>query len=124
MTPLTSFTHHLLAPLHRILGWVPFAWLLTFGLIVGRGVFQLGHLPHYRSDPDASTGLLFWAEFSLFLLGMLVVPVWGLLTVYLLAAAPGMLRRNALSVCLCLLGIGGFVGVRLWQPDLLAWVAD
>jgi membrane protein YdbS with pleckstrin-like domain len=123
MTTLVSFAHRL-APLHRVLGWVPFAWLLAFGVQVGRGAWQFGHLPRYGPDPDLTTGWLFWAEFSLLLMGVLTVPVWGLLTVFLLGAAPGVLRRNTVSVGLCLLGLGGYVGVRLWQPDLFAWVMD
>ncbi len=125
MTPPASaaFTR-LIAPLHRVLGYLPFAWLLAFGAMVSGGAWHLGHLPRYGPDPDPATGGLFWVEFLLFLLSFLTVPAWALLTVLLLGTAPAVVRRNGVSVGLGLLGIGGYAALRLWLPDLFAWVMD
>ena len=92
--------------------------------IVACGTWEFGHLPRYGQDPDQSTGPLFWAEFSLFLLSVVAVPAWALLTTGLLGVAPALARRNAASIGLCLLGVGAFVGLRLWFPSLIEWVAD
>jgi len=116
---------HWLSRLHRVLGLVPFAWLLAMTVFVCRVTWQLGHLPGYQDPtPEAWVGVHLMVM-VLFGLGIYAILAWSICTAMLLTLAPRELRSNIVSVGLCLLSIGAYAAV-LWLPnlDLIEWLFD
>mgnify|MGYP006899142355 CR=1 FL=1 len=114
-----------LSRLHRGLALVPFAWLLAMTVLVCGVAWHLGHLPGCE---DRTPEALEWLELIallLFFASVYAVYAWSVCTAALLALAPHELRRNSVSIGLCLGSSMVFLAVS-WLPNqqLLCWLLD
>jgi hypothetical protein len=111
--------------LHRGLGLLPFAWLLAMTVLVSRVAWQLGRLPGYQDPTPESWGVVHGVVIGLFIAGIHATWAWSVCSAILLALARQELRRNVVSMGLCLLGMGAYMAV-LWLPNLhlLEWLLD
>jgi hypothetical protein len=113
--------------LHTALGIIPFAWLISFLIMLIIGTIHFGYVPKYGNPIDPYALGLDWIniiELWLGFLGYLSFFIWPLLTAILYIFFRNKITLNKLSMLMFFIGITGFFIFRYGFSEAFLWVVD
>ena len=109
---------------HIILGSIPFAWLISFLLMLIIGTIHFGYIPRYGNIVDPYSLGLGWIniiEVALFFLSFLSFFLWPIFSAILFFNKEAL---SKISIIMYLVGVSSFFIFKYIFTSAFEWVMD